>query len=441
MKRLLSLLTALLLLAPALTGCGAGMGGAALEEPVTLTMWHVCGEQAASPMTALVDEFNTTLGKKKGVLVNVTLVTNSTEIGPRLLAARAGIAGAGQTPDLFFCHTVNAAEMGADILLDWSEYFSPEELETFEQDFLEEGRLEGSLSVLPVTQSTQLLFLNGALFRRFAEENGLDEEVLSTWEGFFRTAETYRSWSGGKPFCALDFPLRAMELNALSRGTPLTMTGGWYDFEDPALRTAWEPFAQALVRGDVVVSDLFANTQIMTGETAAGLSSSGAILYYNEQVTYENNVTEPLQLLTLPMPCAEGGKPVATRTGVGLCALKTTGEKAEAASLFAHWLTERQRNLDYAAVCGHIPVGAGAWETVEPMEAPDEAYAGLYRTMKEVRSTCTSYPEPSRPGYHQRAGRLYRELRACQGDWAARFDRGEPVETLLDEAWALFRSV
>ena len=52
----------------ALTGCG-NKSLLSAKEPVELTMWHVYGEQAGSPMDTLVEEFNRTEGKEKGVRV------------------------------------------------------------------------------------------------------------------------------------------------------------------------------------------------------------------------------------------------------------------------------------------------------------------------------------------------------------------------------------
>ena len=46
----------------ALTGCG-NKSLLSAKEPVELTMWHVYGEQAGSPMDTLVEEFNRTAQK------------------------------------------------------------------------------------------------------------------------------------------------------------------------------------------------------------------------------------------------------------------------------------------------------------------------------------------------------------------------------------------
>lgn len=55
-------------------------------------------------------------------------------------------------------------------------------------------------------------------------------------------------------------------------------------------------FARSLAKGHIVVSDLYSNTQIMTGEVAAGIGSSASILYYNDTVTYPNSTSEPMGL-------------------------------------------------------------------------------------------------------------------------------------------------
>ena len=97
----------------------------------------------------------------------------------------------------------------------------------------------------------------------------------------------------------------------------------------------------------------------MTGETLAGLGSSAAILYYNDFVTYPDNTTEPTDLLLAPLPHTAGtATPLMPQAGVGLCAFKTTDQKAEAAAVFLRWLTEQQRNLEFAANTGYMPVSS-----------------------------------------------------------------------------------
>lgn len=60
-------------------------------------------------------------------------------------------------------------------------------------------------------------------------------------------------------------------------------------------------FARSLAQGHVVVSDLYSNTQVMTGDVLSGLGSSAAILYYNDTVTYRDGTQEPW--ISMYCPC------------------------------------------------------------------------------------------------------------------------------------------
>ena len=440
-KRLCAALCACAVFASLLSGCGGKKSLLAPSDPVTLTMWHVYGEQAESPMNTLVDEFNKTVGRERGILIDVTAMTNSTKIGQELLDAQAGKPGAQEMPDLFFCHTDNAAALGAEKLLDWNSLFSAEELGDYVDAFVQEGTIGDRLTVFPVSKSTHLLFLNGSQFSRFAAQTGADYGDLSTWDGFYRTAAAFYGWSGGEPFCAFDYPLRTIQLDAESAGGSVMTADGWYDFESEALHTAWLRFARALAQGHVVISDLYSNTQVMTGETLGGISSSAAILYYNDTVTYSDNTSEPIDLHILPLPQNPGAAALATQAGVGLCALRTTDQKAEAAGVFARWLTESERNLNFVTQTGYMPVRSGAFGAIDGYTFQTAAYRGLYSALQTVDKTCQLREEPGGAGYYTRVTALYSALRQLQPKLQARCLAGEDPDALAEETWQLFRSI
>ena len=149
MKKQIALILAAALLLCGLSGCAKST---TLEpgEPITLTMWHVYGEQADSPMNRLVEEFNRTVGREKGIIINVTLMSSSAQIGQKLLDAQAQTPGVPTMPDLFFCHNNNAQELGAENLLDWSDLFTQEELGAYVPEFVEDGMVDDLLCVFPV---------------------------------------------------------------------------------------------------------------------------------------------------------------------------------------------------------------------------------------------------------------------------------------------------
>lgn len=203
-------------------------------------------------------------------------------------------------------------------------------------------------------------------------------------------------------------------------------------------------FARSLAQGHVVISDLYSNTQVMTGDVLCGLGSSAAILYYNDTVTYPDNTQEPMDLHVLPMPKTAGADALMTQAGVGLCAYKTTAQKAEAAALFVRWLTEAERNLDFVAQTGYMPVRSGAFDAILDygnFPAPAAAYESLYAALKTMREDYTPVSEPRFEGYYGRVSVLYDGLRQLQKELPKRAAAGEDIDALAEETWALFCSI
>lgn len=386
------------------------------NKPVTLTMWHVYGEQADSPMNRLVEEFNQTVGPEKGIIVNVTGMSNASNIGKKLLDAQSGKPDAGEMPDLFFGHKSNALEIGTQNLVDWRELFSEKELSDFVPEFLSDGEADGKLCVFPVTKSTFLLFVSGSQFERFSNDTGISYDSLSDWNGFFDVAAKYYEWSGGKPFCSFDYPMRNVELSAMSNGSDDYKSGDWYNFDDIIFKDSFMQFADAFTKGYIVISDLYSNTQVMTGEVPAGLGSSAAILYYNDTVTYADGTSEPMDLKILPMPQPNSDKKYITQAGVGLCAYKTTEQKAEAAAVFAKWLTESERNLSFAAETGYMPVTNEAFDKIKAYDFKNDSYKALYTALQDSAANCIAVSEGQNPEHYNRLNKFYAYLRDSQKD-------------------------
>ena len=277
------------------------------------------------------------------------------------------------------------------------------------------------------------------------QATGVSYEDLATWEGFYDAARTFYDWSGGEAFCALDYPIRSVELNALEHGSGDFYTeNGWYDTNNAVFKESWMQFARSLVQGHVVVSDLYSNTQVMTGDVLSGLGSSAAILYYNDTVTYRDGTQEPMDLHVLPMPKAAGTSALMTQAGVGLCAYKTTDQKAEAAALFVRWLTEGERNLDFVTQTGYMPVRSGAFSAIENYDnfpAPAESYRQLYAALKIMQEDYTPISEPRFESYYGKVSQLYDGLRQMQRELPARAAAGEDLNALAEETWALLCAI
>lgn len=427
--------------------CTAGLSGCknktelSPDSPVTLTMWHVYGEQADSPINRLIDEFNETAGKEKGIVIDVTVVTNSSVLRTQLLDAYNNKPGSPEMPDLFSCHPSIVKLLGVEDILDWQDYFSEEELSHFVEEFIQDGMVENHLAVFPVSKSSFALFINGSQFDRFSAATGVSYKDLAEWDGFFEAAAKYYEWSGGKSFCSFDYLVRTVDLDALSQEPDFYSGDGWYDCDNPALRESWMKFARSLIQGHISLSDPYATTQLTTGEVLSGIGSTAGILYFNDTATYPDNTSEPTNLQVLPLPKTEGVCGVMPVTGVGLSAYRTTEQKAEAASVFLHWFTEKQRNLDFVVETGYMPVNNGAFDEIDSYPFLNDSYRELYLAIRTMRETYEPVILTSEDKYHDREKILSEYLRQKQPYWIQRAQQGESLEELAEESWKLFCSV
>lgn len=424
-----------IVLATFLSFVACGKSGTLLNprKPTTLTMWHVYGEQVDSPMNVYIEQFNATTGKEKGIVINVALMSNAAQIGKKLKDAQSEKAGSKDMPDLFFCHASDARSLGTDNLLDWKNRLPQSDLGSFVPSFLRDGTVDNSLCVLPVSKSTYMLFVAGGVFDRFAAEKNVSLSDLDTWEGFFDVAGKYYEWSGGKPFCAIDFLIRLAELCTISDGESISYKDGWYDADNPAFISAYDMFASSIAKGHIVVSDMYSNTQVMTGQTCAGIGSSASVLYYNDKITYPDNTSEDMNLKVLPMPQQAGKQKIATQAGVGLCAYKTTAAKAEAATVFAQWFTEERRNLEFVLTTGYMPVKAGAFDKIAQSSFKSKAYKDLYGALRSTVATCNFEKEPDFDGYYAKVTALYDKIRNIQQNLKTGYENGKTCEQFVAE--------
>ena len=71
MKKFVSLLlAAVLLLSLCLTGCNRNNSPLDPKNPVVLNMWHNYGGDMQTTMDYLIDQFNVTVGKEKGIVMD-----------------------------------------------------------------------------------------------------------------------------------------------------------------------------------------------------------------------------------------------------------------------------------------------------------------------------------------------------------------------------------
>ena len=438
MKKALSLILAGLLLLLSLTGCSQKTK-LDPDDPVTLTMWHVYGSQTESPLNDSINEFNRTVGKEKGVVINVVSVSSSSAIDEALTAAAKNTPGVPALPDLFTAYPRVAEIIGYDKLLNWNDYFTEQELDTFVDEFIEEGYFDDKLLMLPVAKSTELLFVNQTLFDKFGSAANVSTESLSTFEGLFTACEKYYDWSDGQDMFQIN-DFYHYSLTGMAAFGEDFIVDGKLNLESEAFGKVWEPMAHAGIHGGLCLGDGYASDRWKTGEVISNIGSTAGILYLRDYVTYADNTTEDIETSILAYPHFANGEATVVHRGGGLFALKNEDDrKNEAAAIFAKWLTEKENSLGFVTKAGYLPVTNDAFDSLfaNTDTVENEKYRLLYNAVNGMADEYTYCEVPVFEGASDTQSSFEKNVKsvlsAAHGDYLRRVADGENADTVMDE--------
>lgn len=437
MKKCLWAVVAACLMLLCLAGCGQKN-----TEPVTVTLWHVYGGEVDSPLNALVERFNSTVGAEENIRVKVELVSNSGAIHKSVLAAANGDPGAPALPDMFVSYPKTVLALpDQNVLADYRDYFTEEELSAFIPAFLEEGEIGGRLAILPVAKSTEVLFVNKTLFDRYAAVSGAKLEDLRTWEGLYAMARRYAEDTDGKCFFVYDNHFNYFQVGVTSLGEDFFHDGG-VRFS-PAFQRVWEPYAMAALKGGLWLQSGYATEPLRTGDAIVSVASSASVLYYSDTVTYPDNTSEEVEIIALPCPVFEGGEKLVIQRGVGMCTVKSTPERERACMTFLRWLTEPERNTEFVTALGYVPVTQEAFDEYLPAaveKLTNPMYKSLYETFIAMWQDYEFYTPPQLDNYLDLETRFETLTRLKLTAGRAQYlENGGSAEELSENTLAEFR--
>ncbi len=438
MKKILAFLLAAAA-AALMAGCKSGMPSPA--NPVTLTMWHNYGGDMQQTMDELIDEFNTTEGKKQGIIINVEAISSSAELNESLSMIINGDPGAPDMPDICTAYPKIAVMLyQKELLANMDGYFSEKELSEYIPEFISEGRLgDGGLYVFPNAKSTEILYLNQTLFDRFAADTGATEDMLRTFEGISELSQIYYEWTDartpqkndGKAFYAADSWFNLAEVGMVQKGGSIFDDSGTIsllgDYEH-IFRTIYEP----AVKGGIAIYDGYSSDLSKTGDLVCSTGSSAGILFYGDTITYENNVVEEVEYNILPYPVFKGGSKTALQRGGGFMIAKSEQKREYAAAAFIKWLTAPEQNMKFVSSTGYLPVTVKAFEQDVPemMEGADDAR--IKKMLEAVMSMYSEYSFFTAPNYADldTASKEYEaDFKAIMADEREKYLNGQHVSS------------
>lgn len=359
-KKATAVLLSSVLAASLLGGCRFyGTSG----KPVTLTVWtYYNGDQLAS-FERLVEEFNTTVGKKEHITVEASSQGNINELEKNVLDAATGKVGALAMPNIFSAYADTAytlAQMGQ--VVDLSPYLTEKEKEAYLPNYLEEGDFsdDGSIHIFPVAKSTELLFLNDTDWQPFSEATGASYSDLETIEGLVSTAALYYSWTDaqtpdaddGKALFGRDAMANYILVGARQLGcTIFDVKNGkmTLHFDHNVMRTLWDNYYVPFVKGCFATSGHFRSDDIKTGNVLAYAGSTSSATFFPKQ-------------------------------GAGMVVTQGSEQEIKACVTFLKWFTAPENNITFSVDSGYLPVTKDA----NNMAAIHQQYPSLSDSMDTV---------------------------------------------------------
>ncbi len=359
-----------------LGGCGKKTASFSPSNPVNLTVWHYYNGPQMAAFDALVQEFNITVGKEKGIYVSSYSKGSVSELETAISDSMDEKVGAEPMPDLFSSYADTAyllAKRGA--LANLSDYVTEEELSEYVSDYVDEGRIgpEGTLMIFPVAKSTEIMMLNKTDWDVFAAATGVELSQLETIEGVVEVAKAYYQWTDsltpdvpddGKAFYGRDAVANYFFTGACQLGQELLAVQGdqaSVNADKEVFRKLWENYYVPMVSGWFGAYGKFRSDDVKTGDLLAYTGSTASVGYFPSQVENDTDV-HPIDYLVLSAPIFRGGQKVIVQQGAGMVVTRSDEGRERACVEFLRWFTQPENNIAFGAGSGYLPVKQQTWQ-------------------------------------------------------------------------------
>ncbi len=373
MKRGLFKVTVFLLsLVLLMTGCSDGKSKVKLDpkNPVAIEIWHYYNGPQKIAFDSLITEFNETVGQEQGIVVEAFSQGNVTELIDAVIDSANKKVGAAEIPDVFAAYPNTAYQVDQmGLVADLDKYMTQEELDEYVPGYLDEGRFdkEGTLKIFPIAKSTEIFMLNKTDWEKFASATGASMDDLQTVEGVTETAEKYYDWTDaqtpepddGKAFFGRDAVANYMIIGSKQLGVEIfhVEKGEIHlNIDKEVMRKLWDNFYVPYINGYFAANGKFRSEDAKKGNIIALVGSTSGAAYFPNQVMVNDTESYDIEAAVLPAPVFSGGEKVAVQQGAGMVVTKSDEKREYASTVFLKWFTEAQRNVDFSAGSGYLPV-------------------------------------------------------------------------------------
>lgn len=351
-----------------LVGCGGGERGSG--ETVSLTVWHYYHGAQQYAFDSLVEEFNNTVGKEKGIYVEGVGQGTVSDLETAVRDSLEGRVGSDEMPDIFSSYADTAYEVEqAGALANLSDYLSDAELAVYVDSYVEEGRIaaDNSLRIFPLAKSTEIMILNKTDWDVFAEATGASLDDLADMEGVVAVAQAYYEYTDsltpdvandGRAFYGRDSMANYFNIGMRQLGNEIFQVESGevsLNLDRDSLRKLWDCYYVPMVKGYFGAYGAFRSDDVKTGDLLAYTGATTSVMYFPDAVEADDE-RYGIEYLVMAAPGFAGGEHVAVQQGAGMVVCKSDEQREKAAIEFLKWFTQAENNLAFCGDSGYLPV-------------------------------------------------------------------------------------
>ena len=367
----------------------------------SLTIWTYYNGTTETSFQNMIEEFNETKGKELKIAVTAqSQGSYVSDLLNALLASAKDNLGSNPMPDLFLAYSDTAYELdklGKVVSLD--NYFTKDELSNFSEGFLNEGKIgtDSSLKILPVSKSTEALYINKTDFDKFIAEYpelNIKYSDLSTIEGLIDVSEKYYEKTG-KAFYGRDSLDNYFVIGAKQLGIDIlryddTNTYG-INYDHDVFKKLWDCYYVPYVKGYFTSVGKFRSDDIKTGNVLAYVGSTSSGGYFPNQVILDENTRYDIECKVMVAPTFKDGGKYAVSQGAGFCITKTYKEQEKAAASFLKWLSSKDVIDKFCGTSGYFPATKDGFTDEFINSQTNVNFKQTFEIAKETTTTYNMY--------------------------------------------------
>lgn len=351
-------------------GCGEKPPFSA-GNPVTIEVWTYYNGDQLTAFDGLVKEFNETVGKEKGIVVNSSSQGSVNDLETNVLAAIKGEVGASKPPDIFMAYADTAYTVDqTGSAVDLRNYLTEEEIAAYMDSYMQEGDFSGNgeIKIFPIAKSTEVLVLNKTDWDVFAAETGADYMDMADMESLVETAQAYYEWTDartpqvpfdGKALFGRDAMANYMLIGSMQLGTEMFQVSEGkmtLHFEKEIVRKLWDCYYIPFIKGYFAATGRFRSDDIKTGNIIAYVGSSSGVSFFPDTVSVDDEDSHAVGMEVLPCPGFAGGEDYNVQQGAGMVVTQGSEAQIFASVEFLKWFTSDEKNILFSVQSGYLPV-------------------------------------------------------------------------------------